>query len=356
MKEFDADESSSSSSEDEVVSKFGGGKLLKDKEAKLAKKRARVDRKADIDAALSRLPHAHVAAAKYEAEGKAPGEAKLDLPGLAGSKRGRAVSISSDSDSDNEEAYSKKYSRFSEKRDETGEGVEAKPRSKRKPKLRTATPSEKADFVRLPPGSKFLPLPYTDPKWRSTIYVAGKSGSGKSEFSSDYLTRYKKLYPERTIYGVCKTKLAKDPAYEKLGIKQVPVSLFLGKVDLEKTFGKQPCMILFDDWDSMEGMERKAIQDVIQDILNVGRKMGLSCVVTSHLLTDFNKTRGIINEADNVVVFPRAVMSQALTYFCTKLGVPRHIIPRLQAKGEWVMIHNSAPLYVLSETEAEMLK
>ena len=286
-------------------------------------KRRRPNKKADIDAALSKMPHAAVAAAKAAAA------ESVAVPSKKRKRAGTGDPTEPDEDSDTEASAA--------------------------PKSTAATPSAKADFMKLPIGSIFEPLPSVKPEWRTTGYAAGKSGSGKSVYAANIIRRYSQLFPDRPVYGVCKTKLKDDPAYAHLQIKQVPVSFFMGVVDIKKAFGTDGCFVLFDDWDSFEPDEIKAIQGVIADVLNLGRKLQISCYVTSHLLTNYNQTRGIIHEADNITLFPQACMYQSLYYLCNKLGVPKEVIARLKGKGRWITLHNSQPTFVLSENEAEMI-
>lgn len=273
--------------------------------------------KADIRSELKRVPHAKIAAEKYKEEEEGGT--------LAGHKRRRG-------------------------------GEKEKEKEKAKPK-KFSDPSELVDFIRLPLGAVFEPLPQTDPEKRRVDYMAGKSGSGKSYAGAGLARKFKKLYPDRPIYGFCKTKFADDPAYADLGILQLPMSFFAGAgaMDLEKCFGGDGCLILFDDWDSMENSDIKLLTGVIKDVLNVGRKLKLSCIITSHLLTNYMQTRGIIHEADWITIFPQSCQRNSMQYLCDKLGVPKDVTCRLKAKGRWVSIHNSNPVCVLSETEAEMM-
>lgn len=222
-------------------------------------------------------------------------------------------------------------------------------------------PSAKADMIKLPLGSFFEPLPSVDPHVRTTAYLAGKAGSGKSTYGSGLVRRYQKLFPGREVYGVCKTKLKEDAAYASLGIKQLPLSFFAGAAgeggafDVKKVFGTDGCLVLFDDWDSLEKKDLVNVHAAITDVLNLGRKMQISVIVTSHLLTNYNQTRGIIHEANFMTIFPQHELYQSVYYLCQKLGVSKELIGRLRSKGRWVTFHNSEPTFCLSETEAEMV-
>jgi hypothetical protein len=219
--------------------------------------------------------------------------------------------------------------------------------------------SEAVDFVRLPMGSFFEPLPEMRPGKRLTNYIAGRADSGKSFYSANIIRRYKKLYPDNPVYGVCKTKLKDDPAYADLGIKQLSCDFFSStedEFDVLGSFGDKGCMVLFDDIDSALPADLKNILAAIKDILNLGRKMNVSCMVTSHRLSNYMQTRDAIHESNYVTLFPKNELYQAIYYMCSKLGLRKEIIAGLKHKASrWITIHSAEPNFMLSETEAQMV-
>lgn len=214
---------------------------------------------------------------------------------------------------------------------------------------------KKSDVIVLPDGAHFEPLPETDPAWRYTAYAAGSNGSGKTKWSAGMLRRFHKLYPERPIYLVCKTKAEKDVAFDGMTIHEVPIDFFMegGADDIEKAFGEN-CLVFFDDWDSMEPGHLKRIQAVIEDVLMLGRKLNIACIITSHLLTNYNQTRAIIHESNNVILFPQKATYDSMRYMLKKLGVPKGISDRVKSFGRWANFHLSEPNFLLSERRAEM--
>lgn len=240
-------------------------------------------------------------------------------------------------------------------------------------------------FIELPPYSKFDPLPLVKiddlegkgGAYRTTMYIAGRAGSGKSVWAAGVVRRFHKIWPDRPIFGICKTKFANDPAYEHIPIRQItlPKLREFAKnqaerlkrggasmtsdsgetLDVAEAFGNTGCLVIFDDWDSFEKKDKEFVLAVMKDVENLGRKMNISIIVTSHLLTNYNETRGIIAEAEFVVVFPNHTMFQQLAYFCGKLGLPKDLIETLTSRGRWVMVHNQHPLFVLSEDKCEFL-
>ena len=305
----------------------------------------------DVEAMLSRKPAALMAADRFQlTSGGALHEHK-------GKKKARKAydphdepSSSDDEDSDKDPLAVLKAA-FGGSGKSKGKGKEKRAALSKATK-RSKLVSEQGTCVKLPPGAIFEPLPDTDPTRRYTAYVAGRSGSGKSQFSSGLLRRYAALYPKRYIYGVCSKRLSKDPAYQGIDIKQINATeVFGGTPDLEKLFGDEGCMILFDDWDSMKSGDKLLVQYALTDILNTGRKLGISAVVTNHLLTDHNRTKAILNEADWVTFFPRDSMPGTMKYLCEKIGLPVELVSHLRDMGRWVSVCNK-PTMVLGENEA----
>lgn len=82
----------------------------------------------------------------------------------------------------------------------------------------------------------------------------------------------------------------------------------------------------------------------------------VSMLVLSHYLTNYKKTRLILNEANYFVVYPQATSSHALGYLLkTHLGLEKDDIKRLKRLGRWVLLHKSYPQYLLSAQTCELL-
>jgi hypothetical protein len=210
--------------------------------------------------------------------------------------------------------------------------------------------------VQLPIGSHFELLPALDELQRKTMYVAAPSGAGKSVVIANYLRKVQQLHPAMKIYVLSKADPADDPAFRGIRYTRLPISTLLeGPLDVTKCFGG-PAVLAADDIDSFEGAEFKACASFIKDALNMGRKVGLHTIVSNHLLTDYTRTRGIINETQTCVVFPSHTMASSLTYFCSKIGLDKDAIARVKGlKSRWVAIHKSAPMYVVGEHSAFIL-
>lgn len=329
------------------------------------KPKLRIEKTADLDAELTRRPLAHIAASHFVGEDAPPRTLSLG-GGAAGKKRRRTAADESDSD---EEPHGTAHVHAGAGDESESDSSDDEP----------GVASKASSILKLQGDAVFSVVPYTDPTWRSAAYVAGKAGSGKTTWAADFIKNYKAIFPHRPIYGVGKAKLKEDPALAKLNIKQLKVSFFretrasasaegggAGGVagsgsagptvfDIKAAFGDEGCLILFDDWDSFQGDDKKVIKGAITDILNMGRKPNVSIVVTSHLLNNYAETRGIISEADFITVFPPCCQHHHLEYFLTNCGVPKEMVASLKERGPWITLHNTQPTYVISQQMAQML-
>ena len=90
-------------------------------------------------------------------------------------------------------------------------------------------------------------------KERSTIFVAGESGAGKSFFVREYAKEYKKMYPQNPIYLI--SYLDEDEtldSYKEIIRLKAFDTEFLKECvnfDLKKEFND--CFVIFDDIDSI---------------------------------------------------------------------------------------------------------
>lgn len=209
--------------------------------------------------------------------------------------------------------------------------------------------------IELPDDSTFQPIPDPDPKVRQVWYVAGQSGSGKSYFARGIAENYKKLFPDREIYLI--SKLQEDETLDKMKIgkpKRISLqSLVDDPVDLEEF---KDCLVIFDDWDTLDKPYFQIVHKLIEDLAIMGRHTCTSMLILSHYLTNYSKTRLILGEAQFLVLYPLATSQKALKYVCEHYGgMDKEEIVQLKKRGRWVLIHKNYPSYVVSAHEANLL-
>lgn len=197
--------------------------------------------------------------------------------------------------------------------------------------------------------SKLMPM--IDVEDRQVVYIAGPSGSGKSTYASALATTYKKIWPEREIYFFSRTAVEDDPAYKKLKPTQVMLDETIVTDPIDINEFEHGSLIIFDDCNTItNGAIRKSVLHIIKDILEVGRKMGLWIIITSHLInpSDRDFSRTVLNELHTLTFFPRSGSSYQIKYALQKyFGLNNKEVDKLlKIPSRWVTINRSYPTYV----------
>ena len=215
---------------------------------------------------------------------------------------------------------------------------------------------ENTKEVELNTDSMFQPIPPPDPKVRTVWYVAGASGSGKSYFARGIAEAYKKLYPEREVYLI--SKLKEDETLDKMKIGKPK------RIDVETLITDPPeieefknCMIIFDDYDTFQAPYDKAVMRLIDDLAIQGRHTNTTMLCLTHYLSNYKKTRLLLNEMTHLVVYPQATAFKPLKYLLeTHLGLDKEQVAQLKRMGSrWVCFHKNFPQYQISEHSAKIL-
>jgi len=207
----------------------------------------------------------------------------------------------------------------------------------------------------LPTDSSFHLIPTPDPKVRQVWYITGQSGSGKSYIARGLAEYYKKIFPEREIYLV--SKLNEDSTLDTMKIgkpKRINVQSLMDDYPDIKEF--ENCMIIFDDYDSFPDKTGKVVQQLIDDLAIQGRHTNTTMLCLTHFTTNYKKTRLLLGEATNIVVYPQSTSAHALKYLLgTHFGLGKEDLAELKKLGRWVSIGKNYPSYLISEHTAKLL-
>jgi hypothetical protein len=198
-------------------------------------------------------------------------------------------------------------------------------------------------------------LPSPDKDKREVFYIAGASGSGKSWIAKGLGEYYKKLHPEREVYLI--SKLQEDSGTldkMKPKPKRLNIQSFIDDYpDLEEF---KDCMVIFDDYDTFTGEAEKVVHKLIDDLATMGRHTNTTMLCLSHYLTNYKKTRLLLNEATHIVVYPMATSYHALSYLLkTHIGMTKDDIKDLKKMGRWVCIYKHYPQWLCSAHHARVL-
>ena len=208
--------------------------------------------------------------------------------------------------------------------------------------------------VELDDDGQFELLPNPDPARREVWYIAGQSGSGKSYIAKGLAAFYHKLFPERGIYLV--SKLNEDATLDTLKfLKRINIQSFIDDFpDLDEF---KDCMVIFDDYDTLTGPAEKVITKIVDDLAIMGRHTNTTILCLSHYLTNYKKTRLLLNEATHVVVYPLSTSYHALRYLLKNyIGVEEDDLKRHRKMGSrWLCYSKGYPQYMISQKNAELL-
>jgi len=229
-------------------------------------------------------------------------------------------------------------------KDRTGMLQESKGRSFRSLKL------DRADET-----FEMMPLPDKSEEDFQVYFIAGASGSGKSYLAKGLAEKYRKQNPDNDVYLI--SKLEKDNTLDQLNPPAI-------RLKLEKLLMNPPeykdfenCMVILDDIEGVSKKEETVLQELIDKFSTLGRHTHCRPIVIRHLLTDRNKTRTVLGEATNLIVFPESTHAKSFRYLLDGyFGLEKKQIEELKKCGSrWVMIHTHYPLFILTEKELYFL-
>lgn len=196
---------------------------------------------------------------------------------------------------------------------------------------------------------------------RSVNYIAGPSGSGKSTYAANLMNNYKKIFPQKDIFIFSRADINSDPALKHLGAAQILVdeNLIKNPIDITKelTGGS---LLLFDDCNTIQDDKiKKAVIKLMDDIMEVGRKLDITIIITNHLVipNERKSARTILNEAQYMTVFPKSGSSQQIHY-CLKtyFGLPKKKIEEiLSLPSRWITLIKNYPQTCIFENGAFLL-
>jgi energy-coupling factor transporter ATP-binding protein EcfA2 len=208
-------------------------------------------------------------------------------------------------------------------------------------------------------SGKVISLPNL--KERDVIYIAGPSGSGKTTQARELINLYQKFYPEKEFYIFSRTDAKNDPAMAGVRGFQIDVDerLIDEPIDIENDFAGGS-IILFDDCNTIQNDKlKKVIDGLMADIMEVGRKLDITIIITNHLVIPNERkvARTIMNEMKTLTIFPQSGSAQQITYVLKQyFGLSKNQIQKILAlPSRWVTIHKSFPQCVLHEKGAYIL-
>jgi len=235
-----------------------------------------------------------------------------------------------------------------------------------------------------------LPRKPNQAEENENVFVCGASGSGKTYLLRTYASNYKRLYPNNKIFMITQSKEDKLPENcrvftskmrdssrtyaEFLDLQYINAyEYFKDKeeeghnIDITRDYNN--CLIIFDDFIYFTGKNKKEtatikenIINMILQILNLGRKISVSCLITSHLLYDrkYNDLfQNIYSEINKFCFSPDSINFRQLSYILkVYFGFIGNELRRVKRFDEntHMVVYNKKPTFLLSENKLELLK
>lgn len=220
-----------------------------------------------------------------------------------------------------------------------------------------------ADATRIdaPYGTRFEPVPrvadaHGKPA-REVICVTGPSGSGKSHWMKMYAQNYSKLTGNTTYLisslDTDETLDSTTPPPTRLDIAKLTADTE-GLKDIKRW---EQSLVLIDDVEGIPKAEEAAVLTIQDVIATKGRHEAVTLVKSSHLSSDYRKTRLLLMEAQGFVVYPQMGGHAGFEYLLTKYGGVDRVAARelLASDSRWLYVHNGQPRFVMSETSVSVM-
>lgn len=238
-------------------------------------------------------------------------------------------------------------------------------------------------------SNSIIPVPYLNlkDKQRSSVFISGISGTGKSTFCVNLIKQYREIFltqhkEERKDYL---EKLKKeDKLIPKLEpVKEVPVFLFTGTSNPDPLFEKlKGCetvningdkdffnikaemlfssIVVFDDFEvTSNKMIKEKTYGLLKQVLEVGRKLNISVIVITHQTMNYRDTKFILYEADSFVVFPATNPNSfsrfAKAYLDLETEQIEKIIEESDSPFDFLLYRKTFPRYIQRSNRIQLI-
>ncbi len=174
---------------------------------------------------------------------------------------------------------------------------------------------------------KFQVVPDPD-KDRTSIFIVGRNGSGKSYWIRDYIKEFIKRFKDFPIY-LFSSKKEDENLDDIKEIKRVPIDESFVDNPLEYEDLKQS-LCIFDDVDGLRGKLRNEIYYLRDKILKNGRSYKIHIIATNHDATG-KDVQACLNESDMIVFFMKNY-NRSLRYLLESYaGLEKNQIKKLKS-------------------------
>jgi hypothetical protein len=201
----------------------------------------------------------------------------------------------------------------------------------------------------------FQPI-FDDTAKRETIYVCGPNQAGKSTYVANYIKHWVKGNKDVPIFVI--SKLDDDPVLSS-------VEKYIERLDVNEVIN-QPfdirayadTMLVFDDVDQFRGKTQMILLNMVEEVLCNGAHYNINIIITNHLLSDYKKTRTILNECKTIVMFPKSGCSyQVSRILNTYVGLDAEQIKTIKSyPGRWIAVVKDYPVCIVYQHGALLVE
>lgn len=210
------------------------------------------------------------------------------------------------------------------------------------------------------------------------------SGGGKTHISRVFACNYHRMFPKNRIYYFTQSDESKLPEGKRVFMAKIPNSneryhnwlnlkrfyvdhkLIQCKFDLEKDFSNS--LVIFDDFLYFQNENKKENEELMNylvgmltKIMNLGRKIHVSCVITSHLIYEQKHPdlyRNLFGETTRFIWCVDHVTERQLEYALkTHFGLSNQEIKKARKfdSNSHYICFSKHPRYLQSENKLELL-
>lgn len=207
--------------------------------------------------------------------------------------------------------------------------------------------------LKLPSDAVFQPIP-DKTKERDCHFISGMSGSGKSTWTKKFVKEYKNQHKKNPVYLFSRKN--EDENLDDVKPLRVKIADNLIEDPLKMEDFKES-LVIFDDTDIIsDKLLRKVVDHLRDEILQGGRSINISCVITNHNFTG-RELKTVLNECHTITVFP-ANYNRGMKYLLNEyLGLDKKIINKIRKSNtRWITIYKNFPMVVVEEREIYLVK
>lgn len=174
-------------------------------------------------------------------------------------------------------------------------------------------------------------------------YTGGDLGSSYDDESTCFETGLTTTeYSDSESKNECPQEVSKIPEYPTDKER-----IYTGPINFD-VIGSSLC--IFDDIDVVSNpAAKKAVQELRNRCLEIGRHAQVSMIVTTHQLMNYRETKIVIMEATKVVVFPLSGARRQIRRFFESYTTldKKNIDEIFKLKTRWVCVSKTYPQYIL---------